>query len=92
MDGFHESSTGVQALNDCRFELRVGEVHALWRGMARRSASTWVINTVWPTSRSGGMGRTAVERLIARLGGDESPARETVLHTQIRIRRSCGCP
>jgi len=38
------------------------------------------------------MGRTAVERLIARLGGDESPARETVLHTQIRIRRSCGCP
>jgi LacI family transcriptional regulator len=37
------------------------------------------------------MGRTAVERLIARLGGDESPIRETVLHTEIRIRRSCGC-
>lgn len=38
------------------------------------------------------MGRTAVERLIARLGGDESPVRETVLHTEIRIRHSCGCP
>jgi LacI family transcriptional regulator len=38
------------------------------------------------------MGRTAVERLIARLGGDESPVRETVLHTEVRIRRSCGCP
>jgi LacI family transcriptional regulator len=38
------------------------------------------------------MGRTAVERLIARLGGDESPVRETVLHTQVLIRRSCGCP
>jgi LacI family transcriptional regulator len=37
------------------------------------------------------MGRTAVERLIARLGGDESPVRETVLHTELRIRRSCGC-
>jgi LacI family transcriptional regulator len=37
------------------------------------------------------MGRTAVERLIARLGGDESPVRETVLHTEVRIRRSCGC-
>jgi LacI family transcriptional regulator len=37
------------------------------------------------------MGRTAVERLIARLGGDESPTRETVLHTEVRIRRSCGC-
>jgi LacI family transcriptional regulator len=38
------------------------------------------------------MGRTAVERLIARLGGDESPTREIVLHTEVRIRRSCGCP
>ena len=38
------------------------------------------------------MGRTAVERLIARLAGDESPYRETVLHTEVRIRRSCGCP
>jgi LacI family transcriptional regulator len=37
------------------------------------------------------MGRTAVEQLIARLGGDESPVRETVLHTELRIRRSCGC-
>jgi LacI family transcriptional regulator, galactose operon repressor len=37
------------------------------------------------------MGRTAVERLIARLEGDESPVRETVLHTELRIRRSCGC-
>jgi DNA-binding LacI/PurR family transcriptional regulator len=37
------------------------------------------------------MGRTAVERLIARLGGDESPVREIVLHTEVRIRRSCGC-
>jgi DNA-binding LacI/PurR family transcriptional regulator len=37
------------------------------------------------------MGRTAVERLIARLSGDESPVRETVLHTDLRIRRSCGC-
>jgi LacI family transcriptional regulator len=37
------------------------------------------------------MGRTAVERLIARLGGDESPVRETVLHTDVLIRRSCGC-
>jgi LacI family transcriptional regulator len=37
------------------------------------------------------MGRTAVERLIARLDGDESPVRETVLHTELRIRRSCGC-
>ena len=37
------------------------------------------------------MGRTAVEQLIARLNGDESPVRETVLHTQLRIRRSCGC-
>jgi LacI family transcriptional regulator len=38
------------------------------------------------------MGRSAVERLIARLGGDESPVREIVLHTEVRIRRSCGCP
>jgi DNA-binding LacI/PurR family transcriptional regulator len=37
------------------------------------------------------MGRSAVERLIARLNGDESPVRETVLHTELRIRRSCGC-
>jgi LacI family transcriptional regulator len=37
------------------------------------------------------MGRTAVERLVARLGGDESPTREIVLHTDVRIRRSCGC-
>ena len=37
------------------------------------------------------MGRTAVERLIARLGGDESPVCETVLHTDVLIRRSCGC-
>ena len=37
------------------------------------------------------MGRTAVERLIARLSGDASPMRETVLHTQVLIRRSCGC-
>ena len=37
------------------------------------------------------MGRTAVERLVARLDGDESPVRETVLHTEVRIRRSCGC-
>ncbi len=37
------------------------------------------------------MGRTAVERLIARLGGDESPVRETMLYTELRIRRSCGC-
>jgi LacI family transcriptional regulator len=37
------------------------------------------------------MGRTAVERLVARLSGDESPVRETVLHTELRIRRSCGC-
>ena len=37
------------------------------------------------------MGRTAVERLIARLGGDESPMRETVLHTRLLFRRSCGC-
>jgi LacI family transcriptional regulator len=37
------------------------------------------------------MGRTAVERLTARLGGDESPVRETVLYTELRIRRSCGC-
>ena len=38
------------------------------------------------------MGRTAVERLIARLAGDESPVRETVLRTEVLIRRSCGCP
>jgi LacI family transcriptional regulator len=38
------------------------------------------------------MGRSAVERLVARLGGDESPTREIVLHTEVRIRRSCGCP
>lgn len=37
------------------------------------------------------MGRTAVERLIARLNGDESPVQEIVLHTEVRIRRSCGC-
>ena len=37
------------------------------------------------------LGRTAVEQLIARLGGDESPVREIVLHTEVRIRRSCGC-
>jgi LacI family transcriptional regulator len=37
------------------------------------------------------MGRTAVERLIARLGGDESPVQEVVLHTDVRMRRSCGC-
>jgi len=38
------------------------------------------------------LGRTAVERLIARLGGDESPPGETVLQSELRIRRSCGCP
>jgi len=37
------------------------------------------------------LGRTALERLIARLEGDESPPREIVLDTEIRIRRSCGC-
>jgi LacI family transcriptional regulator len=37
------------------------------------------------------MGRTAVERLIARVGGDESPVREVVLHTDVLVRRSCGC-
>jgi LacI family transcriptional regulator len=37
------------------------------------------------------MGRVAVERLIDRLRGDESPVREIVLHTDVRIRRSCGC-
>jgi LacI family transcriptional regulator len=37
------------------------------------------------------MGRTAVERLVARLAGDESPVRDISLHTEIRIRRSCGC-
>jgi LacI family transcriptional regulator len=38
------------------------------------------------------MGRVALERLIARLDGDESPPREVVLDTEVRIRRSCGCP
>ena len=37
------------------------------------------------------LGRTAVERLIGRLRGDESPLRETVLQSELRIRRSCGC-
>jgi len=37
------------------------------------------------------MGRTAVERLLARLNGDESLPRDTVLPTEVRIRRSCGC-
>jgi LacI family transcriptional regulator len=38
------------------------------------------------------MGRVALERLIARLDGDESPPHEIVLDTEVRIRRSCGCP
>jgi len=38
------------------------------------------------------IGRLALERLIARLDGDESPPHELVLDTKIRIRRSCGCP
>lgn len=37
------------------------------------------------------IGRAAVERLIARLKGDESPSQAIVLNTQVRIRRSCGC-
>jgi LacI family transcriptional regulator len=37
------------------------------------------------------MGRVAVEQLLARLNGDESPLRTQVLHTEVRIRRSCGC-
>ena len=37
------------------------------------------------------LGRTAVECLIARLRGDESPLCETVLRSELRIRRSCGC-
>ncbi len=37
------------------------------------------------------IGRVAAERLIARLAGDETPTRDVVLHTEIRIRRSCGC-
>ena len=37
------------------------------------------------------IGRLAVEQLLARLNGDESPLRKHVLHTEVRIRRSCGC-
>ena len=35
--------------------------------------------------------RRSAHAVGARLGGDESPMRETVLHTQVLIRRSCGC-
>lgn len=37
------------------------------------------------------IGRAAAERLIERLKGDESPCRDMVFPTQVRIRRSCGC-
>jgi LacI family transcriptional regulator, galactose operon repressor len=37
------------------------------------------------------IGRAAVEQLVARLNGDESPLRKRMLHTEVRIRRSCGC-
>jgi LacI family transcriptional regulator len=37
------------------------------------------------------MGRAAVERLITRVKGHESPVQEVVLRTEVRIRRSCGC-
>jgi LacI family transcriptional regulator len=37
------------------------------------------------------MGRAAVEQLLARLTGDESRLCKRVLHTEVRIRRSCGC-
>ena len=37
------------------------------------------------------MGRAAVQRLILRIHGDESPPDELVLPTEVRIRHSCGC-
>ena len=37
------------------------------------------------------IGRAAVDQLLARLNGDESPLRTRILHTEVRIRRSCGC-
>jgi LacI family transcriptional regulator len=37
------------------------------------------------------IGRAAVEQVVARLNGDESPPRRRVLQTEVRIRRSCGC-
>jgi LacI family transcriptional regulator len=37
------------------------------------------------------LGRTAVELLIERLNGDESPVRDIILESEIRIRSSCGC-
>ncbi|GAC1315946.1 MAG: hypothetical protein NVSMB2_08280 [Chloroflexota bacterium] len=37
------------------------------------------------------IGRAAAQRLLERLKGDESPAREMVFPTDVRIRRSCGC-
>jgi LacI family transcriptional regulator len=37
------------------------------------------------------IGRAAVEQLVARLDGDESPLRKRIFHTEVRIRRSCGC-
>jgi LacI family transcriptional regulator len=36
------------------------------------------------------MGRAATQLLIDRLAGDESPPREVVLPTELRVRRSCG--
>jgi len=37
------------------------------------------------------IGRAAVERLIARLAGDVSPAHQLVFDVALRIRSSCGC-
>jgi LacI family transcriptional regulator len=37
------------------------------------------------------IGRAAVEQLLARLNGDESPLHKRIFHTEVRIRRSCGC-
>lgn len=37
------------------------------------------------------MGSLAAERLFARLGGEQSEARHTVIPTRLIIRESCGC-
>jgi len=38
------------------------------------------------------LGSLAAARLIERIQGSEAPARTETLHTELAVRRSCGCP